>query len=105
MSIFDYDYQHDNDFLFIKDFLKVKSKQFKNILSIKKYNSQFNSKNNQVEEMFDQNIRDKHNLINRIKNHKEKYNKDGHFILNTKIIKTEIEKDSIKINFLKNFPN
>jgi hypothetical protein len=105
MSIFDYDYQHDNDFLFIKDFLKVKSKQFKNILSIKKYNSQFNSKNNQVEEMLDQNIRDKHNLINRIKNNKEKYNKDGHFILNTKIIKTEIEKDSIKINFLKNFPN
>ena len=105
MSIFDYDYQHDNDFLFIKDFLKVKSKQFKNILSIKKYNSQFNSKNNQVEEILDQNIRDKHNLINRIKNNKEKYNKDGHFILNTKIIKTEIEKDSIKINFLKNFPN
>ena len=104
MSIFDYDYQHDNDFLFIKDFLKVKSKQFKNILSIKKFNSQFNSKNNQVEEMLDQNIRDKYNLINRIKNDKEKYNKDGHFILNTKIIKTEIEKDSIKNKLSKKFP-
>ena len=44
MRIFDYDYQNDNDFLFIKDFLKAKRKQFKNILSVTKFNSHFNSK-------------------------------------------------------------
>ena len=104
MRIFDYDYQNDNDFLFIKDFLKAKRKQFKNILSVTKFNSHFNSKNNQIEEMLDQDIKDKNNLMNRLKNDKEKYNTDGHFILNNKAIKNEIEKDSIKFKLSKKIP-
>ncbi len=104
MRIFDYDYQNDNDFLFIKDFLKTKRKQFKNILSVTKFNSHFNSKNNQIEEMLDQDIKDKNNLMNRLKNDKEKYNTDGHFILNNKAIKNEIEKDSIKFKLSKKIP-
>jgi hypothetical protein len=42
--------------------------------------------------------------MNRLKNDKEKYNTDGHFILNNKAIKNEIERDSIKFKLFKKIP-
>ena len=102
MEIFDYDYQNDDDFLFIKDFLKVKEKQYKLALSAKKINTHLIYKDCQMEQILHNNLIEKNNLIERINKDQIKCLKENFTNIKSNII--EKKKEPIKIKLKKNLP-
>ena len=84
MTILNYNYSNDKDFIFQKDSIKIREKFLKEILKNKnfKFNEKYTFKNFNLKEMMDKDYKMKKNLMMRLEENHQKYLSEGYYFKN-----------------------